>query len=723
MCVDDFSRYTWVDFLREKSDAFDVFKTMCLQIMNEKDTKVKRIHSDHGKEFENSMFTNFCGEHGIFHEFSAPRTPQQNNIVERKNRTLQEMARAMLHGNNAIVRFWAEAVSTASHTINRVYIRPGMNKTPYELWRGRRPDLSYFHTFGCDCYILNDRDHLGKFDAKSDAGIFVGYSQNSAAYRIYNHKTKTIIDFVNVVFDDLNLKSTNSCIEDEFVLQEDLSKAVVPVIDAPRNAELPAEATPVQATPVEPVSVLTKAEETEQAYASPSAGNDSDRVQPQNDEPEERPIVHRNHSPTDVIGNVFEGRRTREKERLDYQKMAGICLICFVSIIEPRNITEALDDEYWIDACQEELENFSRSDVWYLVPRPEQLNVIGTKWIFKNKTDELGNIIRNKAHLVAQGYTQIEGVDFEETFAPVARLESIRLLLGISCHVGFKLHQIDVKSAFLNGTLKEEVYVEQPKGFTDPHKPDYVYRLKKALYGLKQAPRAWYERLTQFLLDKGYTQGGVEKTLFLLHSSSSLCVVQIYVDDIVFGSTSQENLQHFITMMTQEFEMSMVGELSYFLGLQVKQIPEGIFVSQAKYARSLVKKFGMDKAKHARTPTSTTTKITKDEKGEDVDVSTYRSMIGSLLYLTASRPDLCLSVGICARYQACPKQSHLTAVKRIIKYVNGTLDYGIFYSKDTNDNLIGFCDSDWAGSADDRKSTSGGCFFLGNNLISWHSKK
>ncbi|KAL1213607.1 Retrovirus-related Pol polyprotein from transposon RE2 [Cardamine amara subsp. amara] len=264
---------------------------------------------------------------------------------------------------------------------------------------------------------------------------------------------------------------------------------------------------------------------------------------------------------------------------------------------------------------QEELENFSRSDVWYLVPRPDQVNVIGTKWIFKNKTDELGNIIRNKARLVAQGYTQIEGVDFEETFAPVARLESIRLLLGISCQVGFKLQQMDVKSAFLNGNLKEEVYVEQPKGFTDPHKPDHVYRLKKALYGLKQAPRAWYERLTQFLLGNGYIQGGVDKTLFLLHSSSSLCVVQIYVDDIVFGSTSQEQLQHFITTMTHEFEMSMVGELSYFLGLQVKQIPEGIFVSQAKYARSLVKKFGMDTAKHARTPMSTTTKITKDEEG------------------------------------------------------------------------------------------------------------
>lgn len=202
------------------------------------------------------------------------------------------------------------------------------------------------------------------------------------------------------------------------------------------------------------------------------------------------------------------------------------------------NVTEALKDEYWIQSMQEDLEEFARNDVWNLVPRPIQVNVIGTKWIFKNKTDELGNITRNKARLVAQGYTQIEGIDFEETFVPVARLEPIRLLLGISCEMGFKLYQMDVKSVFLNGYLQKEVYVEQPKWFIDPHHPEHVYRLKKALYGFKQTPRAWSERLTKFLLANGYQRGGVDQTLFLLHSSSELCVVQIYVDDIIFGSTS-----------------------------------------------------------------------------------------------------------------------------------------------------------------------------------------
>ncbi|WJX23769.1 hypothetical protein P8452_12958 [Trifolium repens] len=276
---------------------------------------------------------------------------------------------------------------------------------------------------------------------------------------------------------------------------------------------------------------------------------------------------------------------------------------------------------------QEELNQFKRSEVWDLVPRPENVNVIGTKWIYKNKSDENGTITRNKARLVAQGYTQIEGLEFEETFAPVARLESIRLLLGVACILKFKLYQMDVKSAFLNGYLQEEVYVEQPKGFVDPEHPNYVYKLKKALYGLKQAPKAWYERLTQFLEEQGYRKGGSDKTLFVKEETGKFIIAQIYVDDIVFGGMSN-------TM--------------------IKQMEDTIFISQSKYARNIINKFGMDNATHKRTPAPIHLKLTKDEKGISVDQSLYRSMIGSLLYLTASRPDITYAVGVCARYQADP---------------------------------------------------------------------
>ncbi|PNX91661.1 hypothetical protein L195_g047794, partial [Trifolium pratense] len=222
---------------------------------------------------------------------------------------------------------------------------------------------------------------------------------------------------------------------------------------------------------------------------------------------------------------------------------------CFVSKIESKNVKEVLTDEFWIEAMQDELTQFRRSDVWDLVPRPNCVNVIGTKWVFKNKSDENGVVTRKKARIVAQGYTQVEALDFDETFVPVAILESIRLLLCIACILKFKLYQMDVKSVFLNGYLHEEVYVEQPKGFIDHAHPDHVYKLKKALYGLKQAPRAWYERLTNFLVSQGYRKDGNDKTLFVKENKGKLVIAQIYVDDIVFGGMYEEMVQHFVQQM------------------------------------------------------------------------------------------------------------------------------------------------------------------------------
>jgi hypothetical protein len=332
-------------------------------------------------------------------------------------------------------------------------------------------------------------------------------------------------------------------------------------------------------------------------------------------------------------------------------------------------------------------------------------------------------VVRNKARLVAKGYTQIKGVDFNETFTLVSRLESIRILLSIACHLGFKLYQMDVKSAFLNGILQEEVYVEQPKGFQDPHHPHHVFKLKKALYDLKQAPRAWYERLTTYLLAKGFTRGEADRTLFIRNQGTHKLIAQIYVDDIIFGATLDSLAHEFYEEMKQEFEMSMIGELNYFLGLQVKQTAEGIFISQSKYAKDLVKRFGLDGKSRARTPMRTSVKITSDLAGKLVDPSLYRRMIGSLLYLTASQPNIAFSVGVCARFQANPKEAHLTAVKRIIRYVNDTLLYGICYSRETNLVVARYSDADWAGNADDRKSALGRCFNVGNNLVAWMSKK
>ncbi|GJU08776.1 retrovirus-related pol polyprotein from transposon TNT 1-94 [Tanacetum coccineum] len=273
---------------------------------------------------------------------------------------------------------------------------------------------------------------------------------------------------------------------------------------------------------------------------------------------------------------------------------------------------------------QEELNQFVANDVWELVPQTISQSVIGTKWVFRNKLDKNGIVSRNKARLVAQGYNQQESIDYDERYAPVARLESIRILLAIACANDFKLYQMDVKSAFLNGFINEEVYVAQPLGFIDFQKPNYVYKLKKALYGLKQAPKAWYDRLKAFLIKHEYLMGIVDNILFTKRSKSHLVIVQIYVDDIIFGSTSQNLCDDFAKIMHDEFEMSMMGELNFFLGLQIKQMEDGIFFNQSKYIKEMLKKFGLEDSKPTKTPMSTEIKLTKDDEANSVDSSKYR---------------------------------------------------------------------------------------------------
>ncbi|GJS93190.1 retrovirus-related pol polyprotein from transposon TNT 1-94 [Tanacetum coccineum] len=288
-----------------------------------------------------------------------------------------------------------------------------------------------------------------------------------------------------------------------------------------------------------------------------------------------------------------------------------------------------------------------------------------------------------------------EGIDYDETCAPIARLESIRILLAYACALDFKLFQMDVKSAFLNGFINEEVYVAQPSGFIDFEKPDHVYKLKKALYGLKQAPKAWYDRLKAFLIKHEYKMGMVDNTLFTKKKSSNLII----------------------------FEMSMMGELNFFLGLQIKQMEDGIFFNQSKYIKEMLKKFGLEDSKPMKTPMSSDTKLTKDEECESVDSTKYRGMIGSLLYLTASRPDIMFSVCLCARFQEAPKTSHLEAVKRIFRYIKGTTHLGLWYPKGTGIETVVYADSDHAGDYVDRKSTSSICTFVGCCLTSWFLKK
>ena len=697
--VDDFSRFTWVIFLKFKDEALSIFENFCKRVQNEKGYTITSVRSDHGGEFDNDAFEIFCNNNGYDHNFSAPRTPQQNGVVERKNRTLQEMARTMLNENSLPKYFWAEAVNTACYIANRVFVAKKKCKTPYELWRGRVPNIGYFKVFGCKCFILNTKDKLGKFDAKADIGIFLGYSSSSKAYRVFNKRTLVVEESIHVTFDE-----SNSLDKEKGSVFHDV------------DSEIPLEKLTIQSDKEESGKEVEIEEVHEESHVEHQ--EESLQLDISSDQPLPKEWRYNPDHPKDlIIGDPSKGVTTRTSLR-------NICNnFAFVSQMEPKNFKEAEHDDFWTLAMQEELNQFERNNVWDLVPRPSSQSVIGTKWVFRNKRDENGVIVRNKARLVAQGFNQEEGIDYEETFAPVARLESIRMLLAFACHKGFTLFQMDVKSAFLNGYILEEVYVEQPPGFQNHKYPDHVFKLKKALYGLKQAPRAWYDRLSKFLISNDFSMGKADTTLFIKVKGDDMIIVQIYVDDIIFGATNDLLCEDFAKSMSSEFEMSMMGELNFFLGLQIKQSKEGIFINQAKYVKEMLKKFEMEDAKPMNTPMSSSIKLDKDEHGVAVDTTKYRGMIGSLLYLTASRPDIMFSVGLCARFQSNPKESHLSAVKRILRYISGTKNLGLWYPKGSHLDLLSFSDADWAGCSIDRKSTSGTCHFLGFALVSWFSKK
>ncbi|GKB35918.1 retrovirus-related pol polyprotein from transposon TNT 1-94 [Tanacetum coccineum] len=483
--VDDYSRYTWTRFLKDKTKAFDQFEIFSKKIQNQLGCTIVSIRTDHGREFDNEVqFGEFCNANSITHNFSAPHTPQSNGVVEKKNRTLQEM-----------------------------------RKTPYELLRGRKPTLDYFRVFGSKCLILNIKDYLTKFDPKSYEGVFLGYSQNIKAYIILNKHTRKVEKSLNVAFDETLSPSKTSPLVDDDLDEEEAIKAT-----KKKNLEN---------------NIMDETLEVDEIVNIKES---------------------RNHPLENVIGNL--NQRTLRSQAQNQSNF-----FCFISTIEPKNVNKALGDESWIVSMQEELSQFIANDFWELVPQPKNMTIIGTKWVFRNKLDENGIVSRNKARLVAQGYNQQEGIDYDETYAPVARLESIRILLAYACALDFKLFQMDVKSAFLNGFINEEVYVAQPPGFIDFEKPDHVYKLKKALYGLKQAPKAWYDRLKAFLIKHEYKMGMVDNTLFTKKKSSNLIIVQIYVDDIIFGLTCQDMCDEFAKIMHDEFEMSMMGELNFFLGL------------------------------------------------------------------------------------------------------------------------------------------------------------
>nr|GEV27930.1 hypothetical protein [Tanacetum cinerariifolium] len=645
--VDDYSRYTWVHFLRSKDEQPEVIKTFLKRITVLLQSPVIIIRTDNDTEFKNQVLKEYFDTVGISHQMSSVRTPQQNGVVESRNRTLVEAARTMLIFSRAPLFLWDEAIATACFTQNRSIIHRRFNKTPYELINSRKPDISFLYVFGALCYPKNDREGIRKLGAKGDIGLDLTYAPSTITTQ---QPTEGELDLLfEAMYDDYiggqpsaTARTVPPAQEPQVRQTSTTSTTIANTAPIPTNSS--SHATNILITSQDVDELNPNALFDGNTFVNPFANLSTTAAKSSSSQNVDPSNVHTNQLRSD----------------------GDMCMYALsVSSMELKNVKEAMTDPAWIDSMQEELLQFKRLDVWVLVPAPDNISPLTLKWLFKNKHDEEQTVIQNKSRLVMRGYRQEEGINFKESFAPVARMEAIRIFLAYAAHKSFLVFQMDVKTAFLHGSLKEYVYVCQPEGFIDANHPSHVYKLKKAIYGLKQAPRPWYDVLSTFLLQNHFFKGTIYPTLFIRH----------FHDDIL--------------------------------------------VIQSKYMLEILKKYGMESCDPVGTPMESKDKLDLDQNGTPVDATKYHSMIGALMYLTSSRPDIVHVTCLCARYQAKTTKKHLKEVKRIFRYLKGTFNTGLCYTKDFGFELTGFSDADYTGCKDTFKSTSGGAQFLGEKLVQY----
>jgi hypothetical protein len=550
----------------------------------------------------------------------------------------------------------------------------------------KKPKVSHLKIFGCPVFVHIPKEKRNKLDPSGKKGIFVGYCEVSKAFRVYIPGHHHIEINRDVTFDeDAALKKSRRCQLEEVYEEE-------PV--APKVAEPARE---VIASPDEEIL------------------EDHDIVEFQ--EPPQMTISHK-RKPDWARELIQDGEKygvpegtTRQVKR-PKPFSSYMALMCDLLEKEPTCFEEAIQKK----------ESIIKNDVWEIVPRPKSKDVVSSKWLFKIKHAPDGSIEKYKARFVAHGFSQKEGIDYEETFAPVAKYTSIRTIIALATKMKWKLHQMDVKTAFLNGVIEEEVYIEQPQRFEVEDGKTHVCNLKKALYRLKQAPRAWYGRIDSFLTSLGFKKNKVDSNLYFKVMNDESVILLLYVDDL-FLTGEEKLITECKKKLAAEFEMKDLGLMHYFLGLEVWQSPERIFLNQGKYAVEVLKRFDMLECKSMNTPMETKLKLLVDTSSELIDATLYRQIIGSVMYLTNTRPDICFAVNTLSQFLVEPKHVHLVSTKHVMRYLKGTIDCGLSYDGDHDFRLSGYTDSDWAGSVSNRKSTSRCCFSLGPAMISWQSRK
>jgi transposase InsO family protein len=687
--VDDASRMSFVYFLKEKNQALQRFKEFRGMVENQTESKIKTLRTDNGGEFCSQQMESYLKAAGITHQKTNPYTPEQNGLCERFNRTIVERAKCLLFEAELDKSFWAEAVNTAVYLKNRSPASGLGQMTPFERWSGRKPDVSHVRVFGSPAMVHIPKNKRQKWDKKATKYIFVGYPENVKGYRLYNPKTRQVTTSRDVI-----------------IMEKDEITSDKSQIEVKENDKVP---------------------EVQQVEDEDST--EEDNTVPDPDDPTYVCDTSSSYSTKDDANHTLSEEeipaRSSKRERRPVNRY-GLTNLCVLdeseSCGEEITYEEAMngpEKEMWRQAMKEELKAFEDNQSWELVDVKKADRVVQCKWVFKKKF-ESDNKVRFRARLVAKGFTQKEGVDYKETYSPVLRYSTLRLLFALSVKLKFTITHLDVTTAFLNGYLDENVYMQVPPNLEC--KSNCVLKLKRAMYGLKQSARAWNKRVDDCLLELGYVKSKLEPCLYSKKLRKERIIIAVFVDDFFIFSNSETMTDELKKSLMSKFKIKDLGQLKQCLGIRVKMYENGsISLDQKQFVEYILKKFNMSDCKGADTPIDTNLRL---EKSEDVCKQyPYQQLIGSLMYLSAlTRPDISYSVSYLSQFNNCFTSVHWKQAKRILKYLQKTKSYGLMFTND-NCNLEGFVDADWASNAIDRKSYTGFCFKFSGAVISHECKK
>ncbi|GJX03543.1 ribonuclease H-like domain-containing protein [Tanacetum coccineum] len=746
--LDHYSQFVWVYPLLNKSDVWSKFVLFRTYVRTQFKCEIRSFQCDHGGEFDNRNLHKLFAENGIQFRFSCPKTSQQNGKSERMVRTINNLIRTLLFQANLPPTFWVEALNMATHLLNILPSTAITNEIPYTRLFGKQPDYSLLRTFGCLCYPHLYPNH--KLEPRATPSILLGHASNHRGYRCLDLHTNKIIISRHVTFDETVFPygSTQPSSVPTYTFLDDSPDIPtqpirsIPVLDPDT---IHATHTPPPNTTPTNTNIAPSAQPESPPHATPSHNSPTQQSTTAHDTPphiqhthvaqqtpeidHEQPPTAQNEIPPLIIPNPPENPNPDSVHPMVTRFRVGTNrpterLNLHVSSVSPlpKSYRDAFSDPNWQNAMRDEYSALIKNKTWVLVPRPTDTNIVRCMWLFRHKHLADGTLSRYKARLVANGSTQLEGVDVDETFSPVVKPGTIRTVLSLAASRHWPIHQLDVKNAFLHGDLSETVYMHQPPGFRDSKYPDHVCLLQRSLYGLKQAPRAWFQRFASYITRVGFHSSRCDSSLFIYKHGPDTAYLLLYVDDIVLTASSQPLLQRIIASLHQEFSMTDLGSLNYFLGISVTRDSSGMFLSQKKYVVEILERAHMANCNPCRTPVDTESKLGND--GDPVsDPTLYRSLAGSLQYLTFTRPDISYAVQQVCLHMHDPREPHFSALKRILRYVHGTLDYGLQLFSSSTTSLVAYSDADWVGCPTTRRSTFGYCVFLGNNLLSWSAKR